>query len=125
MLTLINANTMTPPIAPVGLDYIAGDAKKAGIDVDIVDLCLADNPDTLLRNYFAAHNPQLVGVSFRNVDDCFWPSAQWFVPDLADVVSKVKNLTDAPIVIGGVGFSIFPRRLVCFTSSYSHRSVLK
>jgi len=54
MLTLINANTMTPPIAPVGLDYIAGAAKKAGIDVDIVDLCLADNPDEALRNYFAA-----------------------------------------------------------------------
>lgn len=117
MLTLINANTMTPPIAPVGLDYIAGAAKKAGIDVDIVDLCLADNPDATLRNYFAAHNPKLVGISFRNVDDCFWPSAQWFVPGLADIVGKVKNLTDAPVVLGGVGFSIFGRRIVEYTGA--------
>ena len=42
MLTLINTNTMQPAIAPVGLDYIAGAAKKAGIDVDLVDLCLAE-----------------------------------------------------------------------------------
>ena len=117
MLTLINANTMTPPIAPIGLDYIAGTAKKAGIEVDIVDLCLADNPDDVLRNYFAAHNPQLVGISFRNVDDCFWPSAQWFVPGLADIVGKVKKLTDAPVVLGGVGFSIFGRRIVEYTGA--------
>lgn len=108
---------MTPPIAPVGLDYIAGTAKKAGIDVDIVDLCLADNPDEALRNYFAAHNPKLVGISFRNVDDCFWPSAQWFVPGLAEVVGKVKKLTDAPVVLGGVGFSIFGRRIVEYTGA--------
>jgi len=112
MLTLINANTMTPPIAPIGLDYIAGTAKKAGIEVDIVDLCLSENPDAALKNYFVSHNPELVGISFRNVDDCFWPSAQWFVPSLAEVVSKVKKLTDAPIVLGGVGFSIFGKRIV-------------
>ena len=112
MLTLVNANTMTPPIAPVGLDYIAGAAKKAGIQVDIVDLCLTDNPDTLLQSYFASHNPDLAGISFRNVDDCFWPSAQWFVPQLVDTVNKIRNLTDASVVLGGVGFSIFGRRIV-------------
>ena len=30
MLTLINTNRMTPPIAPVGLDYMAGAARAAG-----------------------------------------------------------------------------------------------
>jgi radical SAM superfamily enzyme YgiQ (UPF0313 family) len=117
MLTLINTNTMQPAIAPVGLDYIAGAAKKTGIETDLVDLCLADNKDATLRDYFSKHNPELVGLSFRNVDDCFWPSCQWFVPKLAEQITTIRKLTDAPIVLGGVGFSIFAQQIVEYTKA--------
>jgi radical SAM superfamily enzyme YgiQ (UPF0313 family) len=96
---------------------MAGAAKGAGIEVDVVDLCLADDPAETVRSYFDTHSPQLVGISFRNADDCFWPSAQWFVPDLADTIRAIRNMTDAPIVIGGVGFSIFARRVVEYTGA--------
>ena len=108
---------MVPPIAPIGLDYIAAAARKTGIDIDVVDLCLADEPLKILQDYFATHSPQLAGLSFRNVDDCFWPSARWFVPDLAQTIHTIKNMTDAPIVIGGVGFSIFAKEIVEYTGA--------
>ena len=117
MLTLINTNTMVPPIGPIGLDYIAAAVKKAGLKVDIVDLCLSDDPDATLQNYLAGHNPELVGISFRNTDDSFWPSAKWFVPHLADTIRAIRNMTDAPIVIGGVGFSIFAERIIEYTAA--------
>jgi radical SAM superfamily enzyme YgiQ (UPF0313 family) len=117
MLTLINTNLMKPPIAPIGLDYIAGAAQSAGISVDILDLCRYDNPDKAIENYFSKTDPLLVGLSFRNVDDCFWPSAQWFVPQLQNIVKTIKNLTNSPVVIGGVGFSIFPRQIVEYTGA--------
>jgi len=117
MLALVNTNTMAPPIGPIGLDYIAGAVKKAGIDVDIVDLCLSDGPVERLREYFNTHAPELVGVSFRNVDDCYWPSARWFVPGLVEIVNRIRSLTDAPIVIGGVGFSVFAKRIVEHTGA--------
>ena len=116
---------MQPAIAPVGLDYIAGAAKQAGIEVDLVDLCLAastnspqaDNKDGTLQDYFSKHNPELVGLSFRNVDDCFWPSCQWFVPRLSEQITAIRKLTDAPIVLGGVGFSIFAPQIVEYTKA--------
>ncbi len=117
MLTLINTNRMVPPIGPIALDYIAASARKGGIDVEIVDLCLTDDPLKMLQEHFAAHSPQLVGISFRNTDDCFWPGAQWFVPDFAETIRGIRNMTDAPIVIGGVGFSIFARRIVEYTGA--------
>lgn len=117
MLTLVNTNTMVPAIGPLGLDYIAAAATAAGLKVDVVDLCLADGPAKTLQDYFATHSPQLVGLSFRNSDDCFWPSARWFVPELAETVSKIRNMTDTPIVIGGVGFSIFGRQIVEYTGA--------
>jgi len=117
MLTLINTNTMQPAIAPIGLDYIAGRALQAGIKVEIVDLCLAKDPAATLQDSFAGHNPELVGLSFRNVDDCFWPSCQWFVPRLAETIQSIRRLTAAPIVVGGVGFSIFAKQIVEHTGA--------
>jgi len=112
MLTLINTNRMTPPIAPLGVEYVAGAARRAGLDVDVLDLCLADDADVALAAHFRDRSPLLVGLSFRNVDDCFWPSAQSFVPELRETVARLRGLTDAAIVLGGVGFSIFADRLV-------------
>ena len=88
MLTLVNTNRMVPPVGPIGLDYIAASAQKAGIDVEVLDLGLADKPDEVVQEYFSNKNPELVGLTFRNADDCFWPSADWFVPGLKDTIKK-------------------------------------
>lgn len=112
MLTLINTNRMMPPIAPIGLDYIAGAVREAGCDVDLLDLCLSEDPDVAITRYFDRRDPELVGLSFRNVDDCFWPSAQSFLPTLKQDVAAVRQHTDAPIALGGVGYSMFPERIV-------------
>jgi len=106
MLTLINANRMIPPIAPIGLDYVAGAARRAGLEVELVDLCLAGDTAAALAAALAERRPELVGISFRNVDDCFWPGGAWFVPELAELVGNVRRLCEAPIVLGGVGYSI-------------------
>ena len=115
MLALVNTNRMTPPIAPLGIEYVAGACRAAGVDVDVVDLCLAPDPEAELTRYFADHQPDLVGLSFRNVDDCFWPSGASFLPTLFGDITTIRSLTDAPIVLGGVGFSIFADRIVELT----------
>lgn len=112
MLTLINANRMKPPIAPIGLDYVAGAVRQAGFPVELLDLGLAEDPDAAMKEYFDNRQPELVGLSFRNVDDCFWPSGQSFLPQLEKDVASLREHTDAPIVLGGVGYSIFPRPIL-------------
>ncbi len=112
MLTLVNTNRMIPPIAPIGLEYVAGAARRAGIPVEVLDLNLVAEPAQALNAFFATRSPSLVGLSFRNVDDCFWPGSAWFVPELEETVRTIRSLCDAPIVLGGVGFSIFPKLLV-------------
>ncbi len=117
MLTLINTNRMLPLIGPVGLDYMAGSVRQAGVDVEVLDLALSQDPAKSIKEYFSVQQPALVGVSFRNVDDCFWPNADWFVPGLKDTIESIRSLTNAPIVIGGVGFSVFSRQIVEYTGA--------
>ncbi|MBN1608859.1 MAG: radical SAM protein [Polyangiaceae bacterium] len=111
MLLLINANSMVPLVAPIGVDYVAGAAEAAGIDVDVLDLALQQDAGAALNAYFATRSPRLVGVTFRNVDDSFWPSARSFLGLLEGVVQQTRSCSDAPIVLGGVGLSIFPERI--------------
>jgi len=117
MLTLINPNRMRPPIAPIQLDYLASSAIAAGIPTEVLDLCLVDDSQKAMADYFSAARPALVGLTLRNVDDCFWPNAQWFVPDFKKAVDALRRLTDAPIVLGGVGFAIFPERILQYTEA--------
>ncbi len=117
MLTLVNTNRMVPAIGPLGLEYVAEVAAGAGIEVSILDLALCEEPETALREHFARRRSTLIGLTFRNIDDCFWPSGQWFVPDLAKLVQRIRTLSDAPIVLGGVGFSIFAERIVEYTGA--------
>jgi radical SAM superfamily enzyme YgiQ (UPF0313 family) len=117
MLALINTNRMAPLIGPIGLDYVAASAQKASIEVEILDLGLVDEPADALREYFCRRDPELVGITLRNADDCFWPSADCFVPGLKDVVETIRTMSEAPIVLGGVGYSIFPRAILEFTNA--------
>jgi len=117
MLTLINTNRMAPAIGPIGLDYVAASVQRASLEVEILDLGLADEPDQAIKDRFSDRDPELVGLSFRNADDCFWPSADWFVPGLKDTIQTIRALTDAPIVIGGVGFSILAEPILEYTGA--------
>jgi len=106
---------MAPVIGPIGLDYIAASVQQADINVEVLDLGLTDEPAKTIKEHLYARSPELVGISFRNSDDCFWPSADWFVPGLKDTIQTIRGMTDAPIVIGGVGFSIFARPIFKYT----------
>ena len=117
MLTLINTNRMAPVIGPIGLDYVAASVQRASLEVEVLDLGLTDEPELAIKEHFSGRHPELVGLSFRNADDCFWPSADWFVPGLKDTIKTIRALTDAPIVIGGVGYSILAKPILEYTGA--------
>lgn len=117
MLTLINSNRMIPAIGPVGLDYVGGWCVRAGVEVELLDLCPVSDPDRAIEDYFSSRDAELVGVSFRNSDDCMWPSSDWFVDNLKRTVETIRRFSDAPIVIGGVGYSIFPKRILEYSGA--------
>lgn len=107
-ILLVNANRMRPPIAPIGLDYLAAVLRTAGHAVELLDLCFDADPIVAIDDRLRGAAWDLVGVSFRNTDDCYYPGRSWFVPELRDFVQRIRSRAEAPIVLGGVGFSILP-----------------
>lgn len=114
-ILLVNTNRMMPPIAPVGLDYVAEAVARYGCHVEVADLALSEDPTAELREVIDQREPTLVGLTFRNVDDCFWPSGRSFLPSLEELLKTIRGLTETPIVLGGVGFSIFAEAIVTRT----------
>ena len=111
-IVLVNSNRMRPPVAPIALDYI-GDALAADdYAVQVIDLAMSDNPETELHQALSGADPIAVGITFRNTDDCFLPSGQSFVPQFQDLVGQVRDASDAPILLGGCGFSLYPTELL-------------
>jgi len=116
-VVLINSNRMQPRVAPIALDYIHSDLRENGFDPEIVDLSFVSEGDDCGSAARALQDalrptPLAVGITFRNTDDCFWPSAQWFVPELKELTDVVRGLTEAPVIVGGCGFSTAPERIL-------------
>ena len=109
---LINTNRMQPPVAPIALDYVGAALRAAGHAVDLLDLCFAEDAPAAIDAGVRAAQYRLVALSFRNTDDCYYPGREWFVPDLAALVARIRQGTDAPVVLGGVGFSLMPEAIL-------------
>lgn len=104
---------MKPPVAPIAMDYLAGALTMVGFDVDLLDLCLADNWKETISEYFSEREkPALIGLTLRNTDDCYYLSQDFMVPTAKAVVDVIRSLTDAPMVMGGVGFSLMPEKIL-------------
>jgi tryptophan 2-C-methyltransferase len=49
----------------------------------------------------------LIGLTVRNTDECYMSGA-FFLPFVNEVIDCLRDCTEAPIVMGGVGFSVMP-----------------
>ena len=98
-------------VYPLGLARIAA-SLKGDHTVGALDMNLHSFPWPVLRRSLEEFRPDVVGVSFRNLD----PLAGMlhsFVPQLKASLTLVKRYAPrATIVLGGSGFSLFARRLM-------------
>jgi radical SAM superfamily enzyme YgiQ (UPF0313 family) len=107
---LISANRehLPDPIFPLGLGYIAAATQQAGHEVAVADLCFGKYPLRDLRQQIGAFRPDVVGLSIRNVDNAAYPLTVDYLDRHREVVAAIRGSTDAPVVLGGSGFSILP-----------------
>ncbi len=105
---LVNPNRMQPPVAPLGLSLLAHALQKEDIPPHTLDLAWTRAPLREIQKAINELNPDVIGISVRNLDDCYYASQSFLLNPVKRYVREIKRYTSAPVVAGGVGFSISP-----------------
>jgi radical SAM superfamily enzyme YgiQ (UPF0313 family) len=107
---LISANRCTrpDPVFPLGLAHLSAALRRAGHSTAWVDL-LANIEE--LDNLIDSYHPDLIGISLRNIDDVLIARRETFFEDTVSLGARTRRRTNRPVVVGGSGFSLFPRQL--------------
>jgi radical SAM superfamily enzyme YgiQ (UPF0313 family) len=115
-ILLISTNTYTTPdpVFPLGLAQVAGALRNAGHDVETLDMLASAEP--LLHKVQQA-SPDFIGISLRNIDDVLIRKRETFFGSLPDLCALMRSVVASPIVLGGSGFSIFPRELLTLSTA--------
>ena len=102
------------PVFPLGLAHLATALRRAGHTTHWVDCLATAQP---LAQVLREFQPQVVGLSLRNVDDIQLQSRQTYFREAVELCQTVRRGAPCPIVLGGPAFSIFPEQLLTLTGA--------
>jgi radical SAM superfamily enzyme YgiQ (UPF0313 family) len=107
---LISANTerLNMPTIPLGLGLVAEATRRAGHEVRFLDLMNEADAAGATRRAIGELTPDAIGVSIRNIDDQNMDAPRFLLEQARPLIAECRAATDAPIVLGGAGYSIFP-----------------
>ena len=112
LLISVNRETEPYPVSPLGVAYISSAIKEKGHRVKVIDLCFASEPEQTIKKEIQDFNPDLIGISIRNIDNLTFNRSVFYLPGIKEVVDTIKAATDVPMVAGGSGFSLFPESIL-------------
>lgn len=112
LLVSVNQEKRFGATTPLGVGYVAAAARAAGHEVQLLDLCFEDDNARVIREKIASWPPDAMGISVRNIDNTIYLAPVSYISHLKEVVDLHRGLTDAPIILGGAGFSLFPEALL-------------
>ncbi len=116
---LISANTETinMPTPPMGLGSIAAALDAAGHAVAFLDLMAVENWQPILSEALTRPQPDLIGISIRNIDDQARVRPRFLLEEARKVVGFCRRHAKVPVVLGGAGYSIFPQSVLDYTQA--------
>lgn len=97
---------------PIGPACIAAVLREQGHHVEVLDLCFEPKAEEALISHLERYAPELVGISLRQIENNELFAYRSFLEDTKSIVETVKKHSQAEIVIGGAGFTLFPEELM-------------
>ncbi|MBN1334348.1 MAG: cobalamin-dependent protein [Deltaproteobacteria bacterium] len=102
-----------PLVYPLGLACVASALERAGHAPWIVDPNVADDWVPGLVRAIAQHQPEVVGISLRNLDSANRRDPAVYHTWLEPAIARVRReAPQAPVVLGGPGFTQAARTLM-------------
>ena len=101
-------------VPPLGEAYLASYLLSKGHDVKLIDLTLSQDSKRDIEKIINDFNPQVIGISIRNVDSTTYPGNLFFYLPVKNIIQYIKKIADPEIkiILGGPGFSIFSEEIL-------------
>jgi len=100
-----------PPM-PLGLASVIGQIDESRHEIKVLDFMFADDPEGELKAALSEFEPDIVGVSIRNLDNQCYLNPEYLLPDAKQAVEICRTGSDATIVIGGGAVSVSPAAIL-------------
>jgi radical SAM superfamily enzyme YgiQ (UPF0313 family) len=106
---LINPNRYkSPPVPPIGLEYVAASLEEKGHSADILDLCFSEGVYQDIDNAVKSFGPDITGITVRNVDSVLYHTNEFFLDEIKTIIDHIKSHHGLKAIIGGTGVSTNP-----------------
>ena len=115
---LFSANITTEPypVYPLGMAVIAGALAAKGHAIRQFDYLASGCSEAALRRELADFAPDFVCFSLRNIDnvDSLSDESHWYLALARQQVALIREVTGAPVIVGGPAFSIMPAQILAY-----------
>jgi radical SAM superfamily enzyme YgiQ (UPF0313 family) len=90
------------------MSMVAGALRHAGHEVHQFDFFASDMSMDAVAKAIRDHAPEIIGISIRNIDNVNLLNEKRYIDIVGSIVTKIRQETAVPVVLGGSGFSILP-----------------
>ena len=105
-----NRKLLPDPVYPLGAAYVATICRDHGHTVKTFDCNFKNDIKSELVDLLNDFQPQIICISIRNVDNTTIARPISFLPDYKLVMDICRQASDAKIILGGAGYSLFPQK---------------
>ena len=108
-ILLVSANQLRVPypIYPIGISYLATYLQKHLPLLEVLTWDINLQSTEMLEALLDEKQPDYIGVSIRNIDGANSLDPSGFVSDYERMIALIKKHSEAPLILGGAGFSLY------------------
>src|SRR5437763_1124894 len=118
MFVSINKLKSYRPVLPIGMVTVATQLKAIGHQVQCTDLMFETEDEEVVRRNVAEFQPDIVGISIRNVDSLDRLEQEIYTPVALEVADWTRGTRPGvKILLGGPGFTTVPEDLMDFVGA--------
>jgi anaerobic magnesium-protoporphyrin IX monomethyl ester cyclase len=112
LLVSTNRERAPQPVVPNGVACVASALRHAGHEVSVLDLCFVRHAERAARDAARRFNPDVIGVSVRNIDNSDLIALRHYTPEAAAVTRALREAApQAAVIAGGAAFGVAPAAL--------------
>ncbi len=106
-----NRELLPDAAIPIGILSVIANLPKRH-EMTLIDLCFEDAPAEALAGKLDKFGPDVVALGMRNIQNADYSGTSNTLEYYDELIGVIRNTTEAPIAIGGSGFSVMPAELM-------------